>query len=202
MKPYNYILTVEHVRKLRAACDTFSPKGKRDLAILDTMLFQGLRLIEVADLRLQDFHNVGDQFILQLKSRSDGIKIHDTYHHTLKAWIDQRGMSFEKVTGPVFVPISKFDRHVSKSLSRQTISHLVARYGNLAGLTPLKGPDRLKPGDLRRTCARNAYDHGADLVSLQAFLGFNYLETVARYIGILNGIKAGSVKDHINYEEK
>jgi site-specific recombinase XerD len=200
MNPYNYILTAEHVQKLRAACDTVTPKGKRDLAILDTMLFQGLRLIEVADLRLQDFHNVGDQFILQLKSRSDGIKIHDTYHQTLKAWIDQRGMSFEKATGPVFVPISRLDKNVQKPLGRQTISHLVARYGNLAGLTPLRGLDRLKPGDLRRTCARNAYDHGADLVSLQAFLGFNHLETVARHIGILDMKDTNSVKDRINYE--
>jgi site-specific recombinase XerD len=166
------------------------------------MLFQGLRLIEVAKLRLEDFRNVENQFILQLDNRSTDIKIHDTYHQSLKKWMDQRGLSLEKATGPVFVPVSKFDPHTQKPLGRQTISRLVAKYGCQAGLTPLKGLDRLKPGDLRRTCARTAYDHGADLLSIQVFLGFNHLETAARYIGILNGKNAGSVKDHINYEEK
>lgn len=201
MKAYHYILTAEQVQKLRVACDTVTHRGKRDLAILDTMLFQGLRLMEVAELILEDFRNVGDQFVLQLNNRPNEVEIHDTYHQTLKAWIDRRGLSLENATGPVFVPISKSYRNAHKPLGRQTISRLVAKYGNQAGLTPLKGSDRLKPGDLCRTCARTAYDHGADLLSIQVFLGFNHLETVARYIDILNLNDIASVKDQISYEE-
>jgi site-specific recombinase XerD len=201
MKSYNHILTVKQVQQLRAACDIDTPKGKRDLAILDTMLFQGLRLKEVANLRLEDFRCVGNQLEFQLKNTAAWVKIHKTLRQSLQSWINQMNLSFGAATGPIFVPISISGRDPHKSLSRQTISHLVAKYGYQAGLTPLKGLDRLKPGDLRRTCARNAYENGANLLSLQVFLGFNHLETVARYIGVLNVDNLNSVRDQISYEE-
>jgi integrase len=172
-------LNAEQVQRLRSACDTVAPKGKRDIAILDTMLFQGLRLKEVANLRFDDFRRFGGQLTLHLKSRAYAIKIHPTLLQSLNKCMDQRGLSLENATGPVFVPITKSGRNTPKPLGRGTISRLVARYGNLAGLAPRKGSDRLTPGDLRRTCVRNAYDHGTNLISIQAFLGFNHLETVA-----------------------
>jgi hypothetical protein len=43
------------VQHIRAACDTGTLKGKRDIEILETMLFQGLRLMEVTHLRLGEF---------------------------------------------------------------------------------------------------------------------------------------------------
>lgn len=196
-----HLLTAEQVQRLRSACDSVTPKGKRDIAILDTMLFQGLRLKEAANLNLMSFTNFGDQITIQLKDRAYPIKVHGTLHQSLKTWLDQRGIPLENTTGPVFVPILKSDKNVQKPLNRRTISHLVAYYGSLAGILPVKGPNRLTPGDLRRTCARRAYDHGADLLSIQAFLGFNHLETVVRYIGVSGLIDTASVIDQINYEE-
>jgi integrase/recombinase XerD len=201
MKQCKYLLNVRQVQRLRAACDTETSRGKRDLAILDSMLFQGLRLNEVANLRMEDFRNVGGQLRLQLENRTDAIKIHDTYYRSLKTWLDHKSMPFDNSAGPVFVPVSTTVRKPQKPLRGKTISHLVAKYGNQAGLAPLKGPNRLKPSDLRRTCARTAYDHGADLLSLQVFLGFNHLETVARYIDILNLVDIDSSIDRINYKE-
>jgi site-specific recombinase XerD len=200
MKSRNYFLTAEQVQHLRAACDTASPRGKRDLAILDAMLFQGLRLKEVVELRMEDIRDLGNQFILHLKGRTDEIDVHDTCHQSLKTWLDESDVCLGNATGPIFVPISKSIRNPQEPLRGQTISRLAAKYGNQAGLTPLKGPNRLKPGDLRRTCARTAYDHGADLLSLQAFFGFNHLESVARYIGVLDMKDAGSVKNFIRYK--
>jgi site-specific recombinase XerD len=44
------MLTSEQVQQLRSICDTNTPGGKRDLAILDSMLYQGMRLGEVSNL--------------------------------------------------------------------------------------------------------------------------------------------------------
>jgi integrase len=52
-----------------------------------------------------------------------------------------------------------------------------------AGLGPISGPGKLAPHDLRRTCARNAYDHGATLLQVQTLLGHSDPKTTARYIG-------------------
>jgi site-specific recombinase XerD len=195
------ILTAKQVQQLRSVCDTVTPKGKRDIAILDTILFQGLRPREVADLRIESFRNFGDQLTLHLKSRTYPIKIHYTLFQNLNTWMDQRGMSLENASGPVFVPIVNLGKGAEKPLASRTISHLVAKYGNLAGLPPKEDSNRLTPGDLRRTCARTAYNCGANLLSIQAFLGFNHLETVARYIGVLGFVDPDSVIDLICYKE-
>ena len=39
------ILNLEQVQQLRSVCDAFTPGGKRDIVILDSMLYQGMRLI-------------------------------------------------------------------------------------------------------------------------------------------------------------
>ena len=201
MKSYKRLLTPKQVQFLRAACEIVTPRGKRDIAILDSFLYQGLRLTEVANLKLESFRKFRAHYTLQLKTRSTPIKIHNNLYQILKLWMDQRGMSLEKTTGPVFVPIQKSAKDVQKPLSGRTISRLVAKYGSQADITPVKGPDRLTPDDLRRTCARRAYDRGAKLVSIQAFLGFNHLETVARYIGVLDQKDTDSVIDQIDYKE-
>lgn len=197
-----HILSVEQVQRLRDSLSTTTPKGKRDIAILDTMLYQGLRLMEVANLQLESFSFVGGQITLHLKGRASPIKVHNTLHHTLKNWMDQRGIPLENATGPVFIPLQKSNKNPQKSLGRQAISRLVAKYGSLAGITPVKGTDRLTPGDLRRTCARVAYDRGADLLSLQAFLGFTHVETVARFISVLELKDPDLVIDQISYEDR
>ena len=193
------ILTCEQVQQLRSVCETNTHGGKRDLAILDSMLFQGMRLSEVANLEIEHIQSSEDEFFIQIKRRPKPIKAHTRWLQSLKDWLDQRGMSFENNRGAVFVQITKFMNSPRKPLSKQTISYLVARYGNLAGIAPMKGTNRLFPMDLRRTCARNAYDRGASLLSITTFLGFNHLESTARFIDVLNLSEPDTAVDQIQY---
>lgn len=193
------ILTTEQVLQLRSACDSTTPGGIRDLAILDSMLYQGMRLKEVANLRLEHIHFGAGQFFIDIKGRPISVKAHDTWLQSLMDWLEQRGVSLEKDRGPIFVQSRKFVKGPRNPIGKRTISYLVARYGNLAGIAPLKGSNRLFPMDLRRTCARNAYDRGAGLVSITAFLGFNHLESTARFINILELADSESAVDQIQY---
>jgi site-specific recombinase XerD len=193
------ILTSEQVQQLRSVCETITPGGKRDLAILDSMLYQGMRLREVANLRLEHIRRSGDQFIIHIEGRSKPVKAHASWLQSLNDWLEQRGVSLENNRGPIFVQSTKFVESTRKSLGKRTISYLVAKYGNLAGIAPMKGPDRLFPGDLRRTCARNAYDRGARLLSITAFLGFNHLESTARFIDALELQDANAGIELIKY---
>jgi site-specific recombinase XerD len=194
------ILTPRQVQLLRSVYSTITPKNKRDAAILDVFLYLGLRLKEVTNLRLEYFQELNGEISIVLQNRVLPLPIHPTLKKSLNLWMDQRGMSLLGSSGPIFPPIRVPEKYIQKSLGSQTISLLVAKYGNAAGIAPLKGRSRLKPSDLRRTCARNAFDHGADLVSIQAFLGFNHLETVTRYIKIYNKPAPDSVIDCINYK--
>lgn len=193
------ILTSEQVQRLRSVCETTTPGGKRDLAILDSMLYQGMCLGEVAYLRLEHIRRLGDRFFIHIERRSKPVKVHFIWLQSLNDWLEQRDMSLENNRGPIFVQRTKFSESPRKSLGKRTISYMVARYGNLAGIAPMKGPDRLFPIELRRTCAWNAYDHGARLPSITAFLGFNHLESTARFIDVLELQEADAAVDLIEY---
>jgi site-specific recombinase XerD len=193
------ILSWEQVQQLRSVCDRNNPGGKRDLAILDSMLYQGMRLSEVANLGLEQIRSSGEKFFIYIKRRPKPVKAHPNWFQSLNDWLDQRGVSLENYRGPVFVQITEFIKSPRKPLSKRTISYMVARYGNLAGIAPMKGATRLFPMDLRRTCARNAYDRGASLLSITAFLGFNHLESTARFIDVLDLADPDTAVDQINY---
>jgi integrase len=163
------------------------------------MLFQGMRLKEVSSLRFEQFHFVNNQFHVQLRHRSGLIKIHPVFFDSLKDWLDQRGINLEGRSGPIFIPIKKTNHPVQKALGKGTISHLVAKYGNLAGIAPIKGPERLFPSDLRRTCARQAYDLGVRLSSIKDFLGLNRLKSAANFIGISESGDPNEVIEQIKF---
>ena len=193
------ILRWEQVQQLRSVCDTNIPGGKRDLAIMDSMLYQGMRLSEVANLKIEHIQSSEDEFFIHINRRPKPIKAHYRWLQSLNDWLDQRGMSLENNRGPIFVQILNFYKSPRKPLGKRTISYLVARYGNLAGIAPMKGATRLFPLDLRRTCARNAYDRGASLLSITAFLGFNHLESTARFIDVLDLDDPDKAVDQIQY---
>jgi integrase len=194
-----HILTSVQVQQLRSVCDTITPGEKRDLAIIDSMLYQGMRLKEVASLRLEHILRVKDHYYIHLESRPDPVKAHSRWLQSLDDWLDQMGVSIEINHRPIFVQIPKYAGSQLKPLSSRTISFLVARYGKLAGIAPAKGSNRLFPIDLRRTCARNAYDRGARLSSVSALLGFNHLESAARFIDVLELSDPETAIDKINY---
>jgi integrase len=194
-----HILSAVQVQQLRSVCDTTNPGGKRDLAILDSMLYQGMRLREVSNLRLEHIRWFEDQYFIHIQRRRKSIKAHTVWMRSLEDWLDQREVSVENDRGPIFVQSKRFKANTRKPLSTRTISFLVARYGNLAGIAPVKGANRLFPIELRRTCARNAYDHGARLPAITAFLGFNHLESTARFINVLELSDPDIVVDQIQY---
>jgi integrase len=75
---------------------------------------------------------------------------------------------------------------------------LVAEYAGLAGFAPVDGPGRLTARDLRRTCARNAFDNGASLRLVQAMSGHNDPKTAVRYIGACER-EGDSAVDYVRY---
>ena len=178
-------LSVAEVRSLRAAVDTRTNKGKRDLAILDMMLFAGLRRAEVAGLTAANIQRDNGRAWLSLEGKGRKrrrIKIHDTLYRTQTTWMDAAGLAFHD-SRPLFVSVNKGDAIGAMPIDGSAIERIVAQYGHAAGLGPVSGAGKLAPHDLRRTCARNAYDHGATLLQVQTLLGHSDPKTTARYIG-------------------
>lgn len=191
-KPVGRRLTHDEVRTLRGAVNTASTKGKRDLAILDAMLFLGLRCEETAELALEGFYQDQGRWWVDLTGKGEKtrrLKVSDPLFKSLTAWLRAAGLPElgKGGAGPVFWGVNKGDNLTGCPVNSATVARLVTEYGTAAELAPERGAGRLGPHDLRRTCARNAYDNGASLLLVQAMLGHSDPKTTAHYIGAFDG---------------
>ncbi len=187
-KPVGRRLSKTEVQALRSTVNTDTLKGKRDLAILDMMLYLGLRSEEVASITTGDFVQDLGRWWLVVKGKGDRarkVKVHDAAFLSLSAWLDASGLGqVGESEAPVFVGVLKGGRLSNTPINTAVIRRLVAEYGHAAGIAPLHGKGRLSPHDLRRTAARNAFDNGASLLLVQKMLGHASPQTTAHYIGI------------------
>lgn len=185
------------VKLLRSAVDSSTVKGKRDLLILDVMLFLGLRRQEVVDIQLDHFiRDRGGWWLLVQGKGQKERKLKLPNGLSLDRWLDQLGVQMGE-NGYLFRPLIKGGRILNKGLAANTINLLICEYGYKAGIAQLEGKGRLAPHDLRRTAARTAYDNGASLLQIQKMLGHASSQTTERYIGKLND--DDTAMDYIHY---
>jgi integrase len=183
--PVGRRLSPGEARLLREAVDTTTAKGARDRAVLDTMLYLGLRREEVAALQLHHFRQDGGRWWVVFGGkggRRRRLKVHDTLFESVAAWLVAAGLRWDGA-GPLFRSFDRGDHLTGRALDGSAVARIVARYGHAAGLAPAGGANQLSAHDLRRTCARNAFDNGASLLLVQAMLGHSDPKTTARYIG-------------------
>jgi len=195
---------------LRAKTDN---KAKRDRAILDFMLFAGLRRSEVASLTLGDIKQDGGRWWLIFEGKGQKprrVKVHDVLFKSLTDWLQVLGRELGNGdAGPVFCNLDKAGNPTkAATLGEAVIGRLVAEYGSAAGLAPLEAPKDehgksvrgviLSPHDLRRTAARNAYDNKRDIYMVQNFLGHSDPKTTIKYIGALED-DSDTATDYIKY---
>jgi len=200
-KPAGRRLSKGEVRALRSAVDMETPKGVRDRAVLDCALFAALRCSEIAGLDMADLCQDRGRWWIVLTGkgqRTRKVKVHDVLWESLSTWLTLTKRGFGKGQGAVFVGVHKGGAIGSKGLNAASVNRLVGEYGAKAGLAPLHGKGRLGPHDLRRTAARNAYDNGAPVPQVQAWLGHSNITTTMSYIGTDEGDGGGAV-DFVRY---
>lgn len=154
-KPAGRRLSALEVQSLRASVDISANGGKRDLAILDLMLFAGLRRQEVTELQLSDYAQDNGRWVIVLTGKGQKVRkvaVHKALFASLSKWFQVYGRELGDSV-PVFTRVRKGGAVLPGGISPQTVSDMVARYGHRASLAPLVGDNRLTPHDARRTCA-------------------------------------------------
>ena len=196
-QPVGRRLSIAEVKALRSAVDPGTVKGKRDRALLDLQLYAGLRCEEVATLAVENLKHDGGRWWLVFSGKGDKtrrVKCHDVLYKSLQDWIKAAGIE----NGIIFKSVNKGDKVNGHALNTGSIARVVNEYGAAAKLAPLGGNNQLSPHDLRRTCARNAYDNGAGLLLIQAMLGHADPKTTARYIGAFEDDNNTAI-DYVRY---
>jgi len=187
-KPTGRRLSVQEVKALRAAVQLTAetePAALRNLAVIDLMLFAGLRREEVTTLRAADIVQDNGRYWLVLSGKGDKtrrVKITNTLYQSLVKWLN---LAKPRQDDLILSGVNKGGNITGAPLQPSTVARITAAAAAAAGIAPPTGANALSPHDLRRTCARNAYDNGAPLLLVQQMLGHTDPKTTARYIGAL-----------------
>lgn len=184
-------LTQEEARRLLAVPDRTRIIGKRNYAILSTLLHCGLRRTELATLTFSRVQTREGRWVLADLVGKHGRVRTVPLPSPAKCAMDEWTSAAAIHSGSVFRRVLKSGRVLDQPLSDWAVWNVVVHSAAAAGI------DRLGPHDLRRSCARLCRKAGGKLEQIQFLLGHSELATTARYLGTTQEIRT-AVNDRIH----
>jgi site-specific recombinase XerD len=169
-------LTGPECEALIAAPDTSTWIGRRDRLLLHLGIQTGLRVSELAGLRVGDIQ-IGPHSQLECVGKGRKQRVIPLQKNTVKllgAWLKEL---------PVLPPSPLFPTHAGTALTRAAVAKLVARHVNAAvGQCPSLAGKNVTPHTLRHTCAMTLLHAGIDTASIALWLGHANLQTTQVYL--------------------
>jgi integrase/recombinase XerD len=165
-------------RELLDAPDGSSLKGKRDRAILATLLYHALRRDELCKLKVKDFkqerRGVPHMKISGKGGKTRYLPLHPAASGLIHDYLDAAGHGLED-TGALFRSASNNrDKESQKPITPDGVYKLVQKYSEKLGF-------KIGAHSLRATAATNALDHQADIAKVQEWLGHANIATTRIY---------------------
>lgn len=174
-------LNPDEMRTLLNAVDTSTLRGKRDKAIIATMLTAGLRTVEISRLRVGDVIHKGGVCYLSVigKGRDTGedVKLSRKTEQLINEWQAAReAVDGVTDTSPLFCSLA--NNSFGDTLSTNSVSTLTKNYLKAAGLKTKE----IVAHSLRHSMATNALLKGASLLEVQQQLRHANLSTTQIYV--------------------
>jgi integrase/recombinase XerD len=172
----------EEVERLLEQPDVSTPVGLRDRAIIEMLYSTGLRVSELAGLRVSDLEmrmgclhciGKGDKERLVPVGRK-ALEAVQQYLSTGRPELLRDRRSEGQAPQQLFVSNSGYP------IDRITIWRILRQYGNQAGIRT-----NLSPHKLRHSFATHLLEHGADLRSVQLMLGHADISTTQIYTHVI-----------------
>ena len=161
------------MQTLMRSCDTTSPAGIRDRALLAVLWAGGLRRDEVAGATLAKYDAVrGDLKIIGKGNKERVVCIGSSVRPLVNAWLVIRG----NAAGALFCPINRGGRvAVGQHMTAQAVYKMLHTRAAAAGVATFS------PHDLRRTFVGNMLANGTDIATVATMCGHASINTTARY---------------------
>ncbi len=163
----------KEARDLLKKPDTGTLKGKRDTAILATLLYHGIRREELTNLKVKDLHTRKGVMHFKIIGKGNKIRyipIHPQALRLIDEYLEDAGHR-DDGKGPLFRPVKN---HVTGRLDK-------ALHPNSIYTAIVKPYAGLGVHSLRATAATNALDHEADIAKVQQMLGHANISTTKLY---------------------
>jgi site-specific recombinase XerD len=171
------LVSPEDLSRLLAGPDTSTLRGLRDKAIMELLFSTGLRVSELCGLP-RDLNINRDEFSVRGKGEKVRVVfISETARHAVKAYLEKR----KDMDDALFVQIlpNRKTYPPSLRLTSRSVERIVEHYAIKAGISK-----KMTPHVLRHLFATDLLRNGADLRSVQMFLGHANIATTQVYTHI------------------
>jgi site-specific recombinase XerD len=168
-------------RALLHAPDAETVKGKRDRAMLSTLLYHGLRREELCTLKVRDITQ--RRGVLHLRVHGKGSKLrylplHPGTAEVITEYVEALGHG-QDPSAPLFRPVrNNRTGTLDEPMTTDGVYKVVQSYARKIGIGDI---ERLGVHALRATAATNALDHEADIAKVQEWLGHANIATTRLY---------------------
>lgn len=167
------VLSTAEMETILKASSGMSPQAVRDNAILELFYASGMRVSELAGLRLENINLDVGYVRCTGKGRKERII---PIGKRARAAIEKYCLSVRPLSAKEFQPPTLFLSRLGKKMSRQNIWKLIKKYARKAGIRK-----EIKPHTLRHSFATHLLQYGADLRSVQEMLGHSDISTTQIY---------------------
>jgi integrase/recombinase XerC len=147
----------------------YEPLGTRDYAILVTLGFTGLRLMELVNLGIRDI-DFESKFVRVMGkgSKERIVPLNALVISALREWLEIRPASEDDAV---------FLNRFGKKISTRGVEKLVDKHVQRAGIAK----DKISPHKLRHTFATLLHMNGVDILEIQALLGHSSITSTQIY---------------------
>jgi site-specific recombinase XerD len=152
----------------------------RDQAILELLFSTGMRVSELATLKIENVNLKRDEFSVRGKGdKARVVFLSEGAKAAIRAYLDKR----RDASPYLFVSHdrAKGGRDETGPLTARSVQRLVERYAKVAGIAK-----RITPHTLRHTFATDLLMNGADIRSVQSMLGHASITTTQIYTHVTN----------------
>ena len=172
-------LIEDEVQAILRVPDRRTLQGKRDYAILITLLTTGLRKAEICNLKLEDLKTYRNQAVIDVSGKGRKFRRIPLKTETLFAIQD-----YLKVNGngidpdhPIFKTLGKHSPCEERCLTPKAMDCLVRSMARKALIRK-----KIHPHVIRHTFPTTLLDKGTDLRTVQALMGYSHIRTTERYL--------------------
>ena len=184
-------LTEEEAQAILRVPDRRTLQGKRDYAILLTLLTAGLRKAEVCDLKNGDLKTYRNQVVIDVIGKGKRFRRIPLKTETLLAIQD-----YLKTNGngsdpnhSVFNTLGKHGPYEEKCLTPKAVDCLIKSTAEKALIRK-----RIHPHVIRHTFATTLLDKGVDLKTVQSLMGHSHIRTTERYLHSTDDRKVEAIR--------
>ncbi|HBT89252.1 site-specific tyrosine recombinase XerD [Desulfobacter sp.] len=170
------VISVNEVEALLNACEPTTPKGQRNLAMMEIMYGAGLRVSELVFLKVVDVNlDAGLVRVMGKGAKERIVPIGSKAKDAARLWLDQgRPMALKQLSSDFL-----FIARAGQPMTRQAFWKIIKKYALVAGIVR-----PISPHTLRHSFATHLIEGGADLRSVQTMLGHSDISTTQIYTHI------------------